>query len=108
MEKWLKSRKKWIRRLAVATIPPYIRAKKTEAKNCLEFLDKTMLEEDKDVKKAIGWALREITKKDEQAVYEFLKKWAKVNNKNTKWIIREGMKKLSPQKQSELKSYDTR
>ena len=58
MEQWINSDNKWLRRLAVATIPPYIRARKTESKICLEFLDKTMREEDKDVKKAISWALR--------------------------------------------------
>jgi 3-methyladenine DNA glycosylase AlkD len=46
----------------VATIPPYIKARKMKSVICLEFLDKVM-EEDKDVKKTIGWALREITKK---------------------------------------------
>ena len=92
MHEWIKSEDKWIRRLAVATVPPYIRARKTESKACLEFLDKVMKEKDKDVKKAIGWALREISKKDPDSVFEFLQKWAKVDDKNTKWIIKEGMK----------------
>ncbi len=104
MEQWIKSENKWIRRLAVATIPPYIRTEPENSKICLEFLDKVMREEDKDVKKAIGWALREITKKDAEAVFEFLKKWAKIDNKNTRWIIKEGMKKLSKEKQVKLKS----
>ncbi len=104
MEQWIKSENKWIRRLAVATIPPYIRAEPENSKICLEFLDKVIQEEDKDVKKAIGWALREITKKDAEAVFEFLKKWTKIDNKNTRWIIKEGMKKLTEKKQEELKS----
>jgi 3-methyladenine DNA glycosylase AlkC len=90
--------------LAVATIPPYIRAEKTESKVCLELLDEAMKEEDKDVKKAIGWALREVTKKDPDSVLEFLQKWAKVEDKNTKWIIKEGMKKLVKEEQERLKS----
>ena len=104
MEQWIKSENKWVRRLAIATIPPYIRAKKSESKICLEFLDKVMRESDKDVKKAIGWALREVTKKDPLFVYEFLKKWAKDDDKNTKWIIREGMRKLPKEQQNELKN----
>jgi len=103
MEQWTKSENKWIKRLAVATIPPYIRARKTESKICLEFLDKVMREEDRDVKKAIGWALREVTKKDSKSVFEFLQKWAKVDDENTKWIIREGMKKLPKKEQEKLK-----
>jgi len=104
MGQWVKSENKWIRRLAIATIPPYIRARKSESKTCLEFLDKVMGEKDKDVKKAIGWALREVAKKDGKAVYEFLKKWAKEEDKNTRWIIREGMKKLTNEQQEKLKS----
>jgi 3-methyladenine DNA glycosylase AlkD len=104
MHEWIKSKNKWIRRLAVATIPPYIRAKGMESKICLKLLNKAMKEKDKDVKKAIGWALREITKKDPKSVFEFLQKWAKVDNKNTKWIIKEGMKKLAKEEQEKLKS----
>ncbi len=37
MQEWIKSKNKWLRRLAVATVPPYIRARKTESKACLEF-----------------------------------------------------------------------
>ena len=105
MERWINSENKWLRRLAVATVPPYIRARKTESKICLKFLDKTIREKDRDVKKAISWALREVTKKDLKSVFEFLQKWAKVDNKNTKWIMKEGMKKLSDKKQEKLKTF---
>jgi 3-methyladenine DNA glycosylase AlkD len=100
----IKSENKWIRRLAVATIPPYIRAKKGESKICLDLLNKLMKEEDKDVKKAISWALREVTKKDPKSVFEFLMKWSKVEDRNTKWIIKDGMKKLSKGQQEEILS----
>jgi 3-methyladenine DNA glycosylase AlkD len=62
-----------------------------------------MEEKDKDVKKAISWALREISKKQEKAVFEFLQNYAKTNNIHTKQIIKEGMKKLSLEKQKRLK-----
>ncbi len=103
LDRLIESENKWIRRLAVATIPPFIRARTSESRVCLEFLNKVMREEDKDVKKAIGWSLREITKKDAKAVYEFLKGWAKSGDKNTRWIIKEGMKKLDKEKQDELR-----
>ena len=91
--------------MAVATIPPYIRAERAESRTSLKLLDETMKEEDKDVKKAIAWALREITKKDPESVFEFLKKWVKVEDKNTKWIIKDGMKELSDKKQEKLKTF---
>jgi 3-methyladenine DNA glycosylase AlkD len=63
-----------------------------------------MKEEDENVKKAIGWALREITKKDPESVFKFLQKWAEIKDKNTRWIIKAGMKKLQKEKQEEIKS----
>jgi len=104
MEKWIKSDEKWIRRLAVATIPSYIRIRPKESKICLEFLNRAMKEEDKNVQNAVGWALREITKKDPKSTFKFLERWAKVKNKNTKRIIKEGMKKLSKDEQEKLKT----
>ena len=104
MEEWIESGNKWVRRLAVATVPPYIRREKTESKMCLQLLNKAMKEEDKDVKKAIGWALREITKKDPESVFEFLQKWAKVKDKNVRAIIKAGMKKLQKKRREEIKS----
>jgi len=105
VEEWIKSENKWIRRLAVATIPPYIRARKDDAKVCLGFLTHVMKEKDRDVRKAIGWALREISKKDENMVFDFLKKWAERADKSTGQLIKEGMKKLPPARQEELRSY---
>lgn len=102
MEEWLKSTNKWVRRLAIATVPPYIRARKGESEVCLKFLANTMEESDKDVIKAIGWALREITKKDPENVFLFLKKWAKTDNQNTVRIIKDGMKKLPSERKNEL------
>ncbi len=62
-----------------------------------------MREKDKDVKKAVSWALREITKKNEDAVFEFLWKWADVKDKSTMQIIRDRMKKLSSEKARMIK-----
>ncbi|MDI6603442.1 MAG: DNA alkylation repair protein, partial [Patescibacteria group bacterium] len=87
MHEWIKSENKWVRRLAVATIPPYIRAKKTESKICLELLDNVMREDDKDVKKAVGWALREVTKKDPNSIFNFLSRHTKIEDKNTRLMI---------------------
>ncbi len=102
LTQWRNSDNKWLRRLSIATIPPFIRAKKDEWQRCLNFINGAMNETDKDVKKAIGWALREVSKKNPEAVYEFLKKWSLKPDKNVRWIIKEGMKKLSKDKQDEL------
>ena len=103
LNNWIHSENKWIRRLAVATIPPYIRARKTDSEFCLRLLEKAMLEIDRDVQKAVGWALREVSKKDPDSVFHFLMKWTGVEKKEVKWIIREGMKKLPLRYQEKLR-----
>lgn len=63
MNEWIKSENKWIRRLAVATIPPYIRTRRTDSKICLELLDKIMQEKDKDVKKHLAGLCERLQRK---------------------------------------------
>ncbi|MHA1834936.1 MAG: DNA alkylation repair protein [Candidatus Baldrarchaeia archaeon] len=92
LKKWTKSNNKWVRRLSAASIPSFIRAKPIEAKICLKIIENLMEDEDLDVKKAVAWALREISKKDPKAVYEFLLNYTNTQNKDTKWIIKEGIK----------------
>jgi 3-methyladenine DNA glycosylase AlkD len=53
VEEWIKSKNKWIRRLAVATVTAYIRRAKTESKICLQLLGEAMKEEDKDAKRLL-------------------------------------------------------
>ncbi len=103
LRRWLHSGNKWVRRLAIATIPPYIRAREEEADTCLEIIGDAMEEEDREVRKAIGWALREVSKKDWAAVFEFLRRWAADGDRNTMQIIKDGMKKLPKEKQDELR-----
>ncbi len=72
LREWLKNKNKWVKRLAVTPIPPFIRVKPTMSKACLEFL-----------REAIGWALREISKKDPEQVYLFLKELAEKGNRKS-------------------------
>ena len=62
-----------------------------------------MIDKEKDVTKAVSWILREITKKNPDKVARFLIKWAETKStRNTKKIIKDGMKKLSEEKQNEI------
>ena len=66
-------------------------------------LDSVMKENEPDVKKSVSWILREITKKNPEPIFEFLIKWAKTNpNKDTIWMIKDGMKKLDKKKQERI------
>jgi 3-methyladenine DNA glycosylase AlkD len=100
-ERWINSKNRWIRRFGVVTLRGYRKVKVTS--RVFELLDKVMKDKDKDVKKAVSWVLREITKKNPDEIAEFLIRWAKVNpNKDTIWIIKDGMKKLSSLQQQRI------
>ena len=97
-EKWIKSKNKWIRRFGVVTLRGYKNIKATD--KVFKILNLVMNDENLEVKKAISWILREITKGNPDDVKEFLSKLAKTNlSKNTKWIIKDGIKKLKDDEQ---------
>ena len=100
-EKWIKDENKWIRRFGVVSLRGYKRVQTTD--NVFQILDLVMEDKDKDIKKAVSWILREITKKNPDEVAKFLMKWAKANpSKDVKWIIKDGMKKLSNNEQKKI------
>ena len=100
-EEWINSENKWIRRFGVVTLRGYKRVKTTN--QVFNILDTIMVDNEKDVKKAVSWILREITKGNPDEVAEFLKKWAQKNpSKHTRWIIKDGMKKLPEKEQEEI------
>ncbi len=100
-EKWIKDKNKWIRRFGVVSLRGYKRIPITD--KVFRILDLVMEDKDKDIKKAVAWILREITKKNPDEVAEFLMKWAKANpSKDARWMIKDGMKKLSNNEQKKI------
>ncbi|MBC8521027.1 MAG: DNA alkylation repair protein [Methanomicrobia archaeon] len=100
-EKWSKSENKWIRRFGVVTLRGYKRIQTTN--EVFKILDLVMKDNEKDIKKAVSWVLREITKKNPDEVAEFLTRWAKANpNKDARWIIKEGMKRIDNNEQKKI------
>ena len=55
----------------MATIPPLIRTKLGTTEACLKLIEKLMDERDRDVRKAVAWALREISKKIQKLFITF-------------------------------------
>ena len=100
-EKWIKDKNRWISRFGVVTLWGY---KKVQTTNkVFKILDLVMKDKEKDIKKAVSWVLREITKRNPDEGAEFLTRWAKANpNRDTRWIIKDGMKKLPKEKQTEI------
>ena len=64
-----------------------------------EILDLVMEDNEKEIKKAVSWILREITKRNPNEVAEFLTRWAKASpSKDARRVIKDGMKKLPKEK----------
>ena len=100
-EKWTKNSNKWIKRFGVVTLRGYKRVKATD--KVFKILDIVMEDDDRDIKKAVSWILREITKKNPEEVVNFLIKWAKAKpSKDTGWIVQDGMKKLPSNDQKKI------
>ena len=55
----------------MATIPPLIRAKLETVEACLKLIERLMNEGDRDVRKAVAWALREVSKKIQKLFITF-------------------------------------
>lgn len=91
---WRKSENYWRRR---ATVLPYLHLskksfyKKEYLERIIEAMRPHLTDKEFFVGKAVGWVLRELSKREPKAVRTFLDKNSDIA---TKLIIREGMKKL--------------
>ncbi len=93
-EKWIQSADKWVRRFGVVTLLGYKRLQATE--KVFELLAMVMEDNERDVRKAVAWILREITKANPDMVAKFLMEQAQTFLSNDKKrIIKDGMKKLN-------------
>lgn len=103
LRKWAQSENKWLRRESAVYLHAFFAENSDqEITRHLEILDMLMQDKDKDVKKGVGWALREMTKNYEKELLDFIGKWIESSSKDTKWIIEDGIKKLNNEKQEEI------
>ena len=105
--KWIKNEDRWIRRLGIVSLISLTRIHPDKYKignKEFKMMESLITDPDDMIKKGIAWVLREISKKDPKIVHNFLKKHLSSQNKHTKWIIRNGMKKLSKQQQDKIKT----
>ena len=100
-EKWIQSSDRWIRRFGIVTLRGYKNTKTTG--EVFELPDLVMEDRERDVRKAVSWILREITKANPDEVAEFLMKRVKANpSKEARWVIESGMKKLGDDEQNRI------
>ena len=70
----------------------------------LPVIEKLKTDDSLYVRKSVAALLRAISKKNPQFVIDLCRKWAKLKNKNTNWIIKHGIKKMAWEQQEELLS----
>lgn len=102
---WAVDENKWLRNTAAFAIHAPTEKKildREEFIRVLEVLDLVMQDQDLNVKKKAAWTLKVTSKYQERETFDFIKKWVKSDDKNTKWIIRRGMVKLDQKKQDEI------
>ena len=102
LSKWSKSDNFWFRK----AVPVYLQAFFThyagyEISPFLDILDGLMLDKEKWVAKGMGWCLREMAKNYQPQLFDFLKKWSKVDGVK-KLIFREALKKLDKDAKKEV------
>lgn len=101
---WLVSPNKWIRRFGVASLVPLAHDREyKDTAAVLQAIRPVMTDPDPDVKKAVGWLLRDLTPKDGDAVGGFLAEWAGTPDRNTGWIVKNGMTKLPEEVQAAIR-----
>jgi 3-methyladenine DNA glycosylase AlkD len=72
MDAWIEDQNLWIRRCALIFQLKW--KTKTDTKRLFHYIERTMGEKDFFMRKAIGWALREYSKTDPEAVKMFIEK----------------------------------
>lgn len=70
----------------------------------LSIIEKLKIDDSIYVRKSVAALLSAISKKNPEFVIDLCRKWAKLKNKNTNWIIKQSIKKLSEEQQEEIKS----
>ncbi len=70
--KWVKSSNQWLRRAAAVALIPAIRKNKKFLPDVFEVCEKLLMDKDDLVQKGYGWLLKETSKKNQRAVFEFV------------------------------------
>ncbi|NUP13301.1 MAG: DNA alkylation repair protein [Polyangiaceae bacterium] len=97
--RWASSANPWRRRFAVATAAALNQKGRSLVRETLDVCACLLQDGDPSVQKAVGWALREACKCDEEAVYNLL---LERREQVAPRILREGATKLSESRRSSL------
>jgi len=101
---WVQDANSWTRRFGVVVLVGMTRDKGYQVSEAeLRVLDWVMADPAPAVRKAVAWALREMSKRDPAAVAAYLCRHAEDANRHTRWIVVNGMHKLPAESQRALR-----
>ncbi|MEZ4664646.1 MAG: DNA alkylation repair protein [Caldilineaceae bacterium] len=96
---WTQSDNEWRRRFPAALASALNQKGRAHVDETLRICDPLMQDPSAMVRKAVGWALREASKADAEAVFHFLLRHKAATPRG---LLRESAQKLAPGKQAEL------
>lgn len=97
MDKLLRSKNMWDRRIAMLSTFPFIRNNKTSI--VFKYARHLLTDREDIMHKAVGWMLKESGKKDKQAVLQFIEKHGK---KMPRTMLRYAIEKFAPEIRKEI------
>ena len=104
---WVKAENHWLRRASVVSLLELMRNRSPQLHEAMVVFDLLMKDTDWYVKKGVSWMLRELSKKNRKEMIGLVNKWLKEKDRNTRLIIKNGIKKLTLNEQKEiLRGYD--
>ena len=80
----------WTKRISIACIPPLSRKDSKKALYLLKYVERNLGHSHPALKKASGWALRELSKVEPEAVENFIEKHSATESKHAQWVLRDG------------------
>lgn len=97
--RWTQSPNPWRRRFAVAATTALNQKGRSDCQTCLRICERLICDGDRNVRKAVAWALREACKSDPEAVFAFLE-----SNRGSmpRPVLRESAAKLTPAQRASL------
>ena len=97
--RWTQSPNPWRRRFAVATTTALNQKGRSDCQTCLRICERLICDSDRNVRKAVAWALREACKSDPGAVFAFLES---NRGRMPRTVLRESAAKLTPAQRASL------
>jgi len=102
---WVRDADKWTRRFGVAVLTSLPKDKMYQpSEQELAILDAVMTDEAREVQDAVGWALREIAKRNPAAVTGYLRRYVSSANRATRRIVKQALKALPAEEQGTIRA----